>query len=86
MGKNGWEDEFNRSAVRHAITKNITERFPEVMDEIVVAFSDTVAGYANVDGDGADNSLFLWGLASHHRSQAGLRSQHFALWLILLVK
>jgi len=61
MGKNGWEDDFNRSAVWHAIAKNITEKFPEVMDEIVVAFSDTVAEHTKADGDGAYRSMLLTG-------------------------
>ena len=63
MGKNGWpgDEGFHRNVVRHAMTKNLSGKFPEVMDEIVVAFSDTVAEYAKVDGDGAYGYLLFTG-------------------------
>ena len=51
MMKNGWETQFHNDVVRHALTKNIGEKFPEVVDEVSRAFSETVAEHKKADGE-----------------------------------
>jgi len=50
MMKDGWDTHFQDDVVRHALTKNIGEKFPEVVDEVSRAFADTVAEHTKANG------------------------------------
>jgi len=51
MLKNGWDNQYHVDVIRHALTKNIGGKFPEVIDEVDRAFSDAVAEHMTSDGE-----------------------------------
>jgi hypothetical protein len=54
--KAGWHSDpgpgFLIEVIRHALTKNIAEKYAEMVDEIDAAFSDTMEEYTKPGGNG----------------------------------